>query len=89
MIKKTIIYRRDWKQYSKDYLVTKLSTKDWKIMDDTVLRYWNSFENNLINAVHMIILVHNLMVGSHGRENLSHSIKSKLNLRKRLLLRFR
>ena len=46
---------RDWRNYSKDLLNTKLAGVDWNINISDVQQYWNMFENLLINVVDEIV----------------------------------
>ena len=78
------VYRRSWKQYSKESLLPMLSAVDWSSTDDTVQGYWNSFENKLINVIDSLIPMcyetNNVKV-----EECPPRIKHLINIRKRLV----
>ena len=83
-IKPNCEIRRDWRYYSKDVLLTKLSASDWEFDYDSVQDYWNHFENQLLGIVDSIIPY------VEFKDNLVKSvtppnIKNKINIRKRLL----
>ena len=48
-------FKRDWRKYSKELLLSRLSNADWNIKYDTVQDYWNHFENQLVIIVDSIV----------------------------------
>ena len=42
------IIKRSWVNYDKDKLIEGLSNVDWNIVDNSVLGFWNQFENKLL-----------------------------------------
>ena len=82
------VYRRTWKQYSKESLLSMLSEVDWNIEDDTVQGFWNSFENKLINVVDSLIPM-SLESNNAKIEKVTPRIKNLINLRKRLVKKMR
>ena len=38
-------YKRNWKSYTKDHLISSLRNVDWIIKHDDVQSYWNTFES--------------------------------------------
>ena len=79
-----ITQRRDWRKYNKDVLINTLRTVDWTIEDDTVQEYWNTFENKLIQVVDQLIPIRDF-VNNSVKLDVPRFIKSKINLRNRLL----
>ena len=51
----TPIRKRDWKLYSKESLIDKLTVINWQIEADDVQSYWNIFENKLLKAVDELV----------------------------------
>ena len=47
----TVTYRRNWLNYTKESLVIKLSNQNWKIVNDNVQGYWNSFVSKLVAII--------------------------------------
>ena len=48
---KTITWRRDWRRYSKEKLLSKLREVDWYSEFENVQDCWNSFECKLITVI--------------------------------------
>ena len=82
------IYRRNWKSYEKDKLISLLEDVDWNSDDDTVQGYWNTFENKLINVVDVIAP---MRVESSNISSgiLPKNIKTAINRRKNLLRKWK
>ena len=50
-INEQTIWRRDWRKYSKETLLSKLGLLNWSFELDSVQDYWNELENQLIGVV--------------------------------------
>ena len=80
---KTIL-KRDWRNYTKERLVSSLELVDWSINANCVQEMWDAFEHKLINVVDSIVPVAEFK-NEHFVNKPCPRIKHKLNLRKRLL----
>ena len=77
--------KRNWKFYTKEKLLAKLSTVNWSINNDDVQSYWNSFESKLIEVVDdlcPLITLENLL---NFKSKPPHFIKQKINKQNNLL----
>ena len=83
-----IVKCRDWRKYSKESLIAKLSTIDWNIDIDNVQEFWNSFEKKLINVIDEIVPL-TAFNGGVVKTNIPKNIKNKINKRNRLLKSFK
>ena len=86
--KPKLIWRRNWRHYSKDNLCHSLAGINWHSESSSVQDFWNNFENKLAGVIDNLIPV--------SKENKSFTsivpppmVKNKINLRKRLLKRNR
>ena len=81
-----ISIKRSWQSYSKQSLLTELAGVDFNILTDDVQSTWNNFESVLLPVIDKIAPLvqfsNNLTVKSLKPSSV---IKTKLNLRKRLL----
>lgn len=84
-----ITIKRCWKSYSKEKLLIELQKVNFEIDHDEnndPQTFWNKFENKLINIVDesapLTQFIQNQTLKS---AKAPHNVKSKLNLRKRLL----
>ena len=78
--------KRNWKCYSKELLLQKLSNVNFDTNTDEVQTLWNHFESTILEIIDELIpyepFINNQTIKStHPSKN----IKSKINLRKRLL----
>ena len=80
--------RRNWKNYNKSNLKEELEKVDWNITDTPVQGFWNSFENKLINVIDKLAPMFDKK-SSTKVASVPAYIKNKLNVRKRLLCRFK
>ena len=82
--------KRNWKNYSKDTLLQKLSLVDFDCVADDVQTLWNHFECVLINIIDEIVpyesFVNNQTIKSAKP---TPHVKSKIYLRRRLLKSFK
>ena len=85
-----ITFKRSWLKYSKDVLLNELKKINFETGADSVQSIWDNIENHLINVVDKIVpsVAHkdNVTVESIIP---SPMIKHKINLRNRLLKRFK
>ena len=80
------IFRRNWKNYSKEALNIKLSETNWQIEHDDVQGYWNCFESKLVNITDELAPVELIPTKQNTRDiAITTSIKNKINRRDRLL----
>ena len=82
------VYRRNWKNYSKENLINMLSEADWDIKDDTVQGFWNSLENKIINIIDGLIPL-SAMTSDVRNQSSTPRIKNLMNVRKRLVKKLR
>ena len=85
----TFNIKRNWTNYSKESLCTLLSETNWRIDDTSVQGYWNAFENKLIAIVDKVAPLATFVNNSCVRQDPPQGIKQKINLRKRLLRKFK
>ena len=81
-------FKRDWRKYSKELLLSRLSNADWNIKYDTVQDYWNHFENQLVTIVDSIV-PYIEFIDKDVKHATPPVIKNKLNIRNRLLKKSR
>ena len=81
----TEIFKRNWKNYSKEALLTELSKQNWLIKKDSVQSFWNEFESKLVEIVDIIAPLQPLHQIEKNRSRPPPHIKNKLNKRNRLL----
>ena len=48
------VWRRDWRNYSKDSICSRLAILDWNFESDSVQAYWNELENQLIALIDLV-----------------------------------
>ena len=82
--KPIVVYRRDWRHYSKNVLSDELNMITWSTEIDDVQGFWNHFESKLINVIDKIAPVCKFE-DNVVKVTVPGHIKNKLNLRKRLL----
>ena len=78
------VKRRNWRGYSKETLINKLTGVDWKIEINDVQQYWNVFESKLIKIIDDIVPLVDY-VNDVIKEKTPKLIKNKINKRNRLL----
>ena len=78
-------FKRNWKSYSKENLIWRLSTENWVIKKDSVQSYWNKFESKLVEIIGVLALFQTRKQIEHDRAKPPPSIKNKINKRNRLL----
>ena len=82
-----VIYRRSWKDYSKEKLLQALAEKNLEIETDTVQDSWNLFENCIIEIVDSLAPVEKIVIKNSKSPPVkpNQNVKRKLSLRKKLL----
>ena len=79
-----IIFKRDWRKYSKDILCNHLNEINWNYEYDSVQSFWDYFENMLIKIVDKIV-PSVPFVNNRISQPVPRFIKEKINKRNRLL----
>ena len=82
-------YRRNWSSYDRSTLCENLALVDWHCDYDDVQSYWNNFENKLLAVIDNLVPLTSFSNHITTKQTLPASIKSKINLRKRLIASFR
>ena len=82
-------FKRNWKNYSKTNLCHLLSEMDWNLEGDQVQDYWNNFESKLVEVVDQIIPFTEYINNTTIKTKIPPSIKKMMNIRKRLLKKFK
>ena len=77
------IFKRNWKSYNKESLITELSKINWVIENDDVQSYWNSFESKLIEIVDSLAPM-GITSENNAKITPPQFIKSKINKRNNL-----
>lgn len=77
--------KRCWRGYNSENLCDLLKNVDWRITDDSVQGYWNSFETKLIDVVDKIAPMKEYCGVTSRKTELPQALKTKFNIRKRLL----
>ena len=80
---------RDWRRYSKDELCNKLEEINWQSDEDSVQGFWNAFEYKLIGVVDAIVPMREFTNRVSVKIEVPQAIKNKVNIRKRLLKKFK
>ena len=84
------VIKRNWRNYSKEQLVTELSLVDFGDSFADVQSCWNSFENNLISIVDKLCPLEPFIANTTLKSiSIPPFVKNKMNLRKRLLKRLK
>ena len=78
-------WKRNWKLYSKENLIRKLSTENWEIKKDSVQSYWNEFESKLVEIIDELAPFQPQKQIEQDRAKPPPSVKNKINKRNRLL----
>ena len=86
---KNTTYKRCWRGYTKELLCQSLNNTNWEIYNDDVQGYWNEFENRLINVVDSIVPTQEFKSNSGDTAPIPAGIKNQMNLRKKLLRKYR
>ena len=81
----TKIIKRDWRGYTVEKLVSRLSTVKWENDIDQVQHYWNHIERVLVEIVDELAPLVPFVNNSAYCSFTPGVIKNKLNIRKRLL----
>ena len=77
-------YKRYWKSYTKDHLISSLRNVDWIIKHDDVQSYWNTFESRLVEIVDALVPIEkSTQININTKP--PNAIKSKINRRNRLI----
>ena len=81
-----IIIRRCWKKYSKELLCNELRKSNFNLESDDPQSIWNDFEQKLLTVVDKI-LPYSPFINNSSASSLDppRHLKSKINLRKKLL----
>ena len=79
------IYKRNWLNYTKEKLCSKLNSIDWNIEYDDVQGYWNCFESKLVEAIDVIAPIELQKHRVERNHTIPSVIKNKINRRDRLL----
>ena len=77
--------RRDWRNYSKEVLCSKLGVVDWVLDITDVQEYWNVFENKLVCIVDEVVPLVKFLGNKVNSNYTPNHIKNVLNIRHRLL----
>ena len=80
-----ITFKRNWKNYNKEILISELSKVDWNIINDDVQSYWNSFESQLIEIVDRLSPMCEVINNKFKMNPPPSNIKQKLNKRNKLI----
>ena len=83
------IFRRNWKNYTKDKLNLILLTQNWLIKKDSVQSFWNEFESKLIEVVDLLAPLQPITQIERDKIQPPPHIKNKLNKRNRLIKKLR
>ena len=78
-------FKRNWKNYSKEKLITELTQKNWHIKRDSVQSYWNEFESILVEIVDALAPLQTITQIENDKLKPPPHIKNKINKRNRLL----
>ncbi len=84
-----IIWKRDWRFYSKERLLSMLNDLDWEINVPDVQESWNIFENKLINVIDTIVPYAKFHNNEVAKSNTNPKIKTLLNARKNCLKKYK
>jgi hypothetical protein len=79
------IFKRNWKNYSKEKLIAELAAQDWNIKKDSVQSYWNDFESKVIETIDKLAPMQLISEIEKDKSKPPPHIKTKLNRRNRLL----
>ena len=79
------LYKRNWKLYSKEKLLTSLINKDWDFKFDGVQSTWNAFESQLIEVIDDLCPLEQVINTKQSRNTPPKFIKHKMNRRSNLL----
>ena len=79
------LFKRNWKLYSKEKLISSLNSIDWKIEFDEVQSFWNSFESKLIEVIDDLCPLEQATNSKQIKSKPPKHIKHKLNRRNNLL----
>ena len=78
-------FRRDWRKYTKEVLISELNQANWKYGYDTVQSCWNSFESTILRVVDKLAPLVKFVNNSVKNYTIPAIIKKKINRRKKLL----
>jgi hypothetical protein len=81
--------RRNWKNYSQNRLLNMLGNVNWNLQGDLVQDCWNELENKLISIVDDIVPLTEFSSNTMFKLKIPTEIKNLINIRKRLLKRFK
>ena len=79
------IFKRNWKNYSKEKFIAELAAQDWNIKKDSVQSYWNDFESKVIETIDKLAPMQLISEIEKDKSKPPPHIKTKLNRRNRLL----
>lgn len=80
---------RNWKNYNKLNLCVELGKVDWQLRSDSVQDCWNEFESKLVEVVDKIVPLTEFINNTFAKSKIPPEIKNLMNIRKRLLFKFK
>jgi hypothetical protein len=86
---KNVMWKRDWRLYSKEALCNELSAVNWNINVPDVQQFWNLFECLLLGVVDKIVPCRKFCNNEVLQSNPHPKIKTLQNSRKNLLKKFK
>ena len=78
------VWKRDWRFYTKENLCRELKKIDWQLEFDNVQDMWNNFELKVVKVVDKLVPISEFKCNTI-KSKPNPIIKSKINLRNRLL----
>ena len=78
-------FKRNWKHYNKDKLISKLNECDWNIENDDVQNFWHVFESKLVEIIDTLCPLEDTSSKNFLEPKPPPLIKNKLNRRNNLL----
>ncbi len=82
-------YRRNWSSYNKTTLCENLALVDWHCDSAEIQSCWNNFENKILEVIDNLVPLTSFSNYITTKQTFPKSIKSQMNLRKRLIASFR
>jgi hypothetical protein len=84
-----VIWKHDWRFYSKNKLCNMLANSDWSIDVLDVQQYWNLFEQRLLNIIDVIVPYTKFCHGEIAPNRMGTRMKTLQNARKNHLKKFK
>ena len=84
-----VLKKRSWKNYSKDELLRRLTNVNFDTCSDNPQSIWNHFEESLTPIIDELAPLVDFTNNTKVEANPPVKIKSKINLRKKLLIRLK